>query len=78
MAGDLSQGVIEVREVVDGHVANEGTANFVVAGAAVQPAKEEEKLEERGEGNDDPVGVHRREWNRLQSVGFLIMRAMTT
>ena len=58
VAGDLAQGVIEVREVVDGHVANEGAANFVVARAAMQPAEEEEKLEARGEGDDDPVGVH--------------------
>ena len=55
---DLAQGVIEVREVVDGHVANEGAANFVVAGAAVQPAEEEEQLEARGEADDDPVGIH--------------------
>jgi hypothetical protein len=42
LAGDLAQGVIEVREVIDGHVADEGGANFVVARAPVQPAKEEE------------------------------------
>jgi predicted RecA/RadA family phage recombinase len=42
VTGDLAQGMVEVREVVDGHVANEGAADFVVAGAAVQPAEEEE------------------------------------
>jgi hypothetical protein len=42
LAGDLAQGVIEVREMIDGHVTDEGTANFVVTGAAVQPAKKEE------------------------------------
>jgi hypothetical protein len=41
VAGDLAQGVIEMREVVDGHVANESAANFIVAGAAVQPSNEE-------------------------------------
>jgi hypothetical protein len=59
LAGDLTQGVVEVREVIDGHVANEGAANFVVAGAAVQPAKKEEQLEARGEADDDPVGIHK-------------------
>jgi hypothetical protein len=59
LTGDLAQGVVEVREVVDGHVANEGAANFVVAGAAVQPAKKEVQLEARGKANDDPVGIHR-------------------
>src|ERR1700722_18780203 len=44
MAGDLAQGVIEVREMIDGHVSNEGAANFVVTGAAVQPAEEEDQL----------------------------------
>ena len=39
LAGDLSQGVVEVREMVDGHVADEGAAYFVVAGATVQPAQ---------------------------------------
>jgi hypothetical protein len=42
LAGDLAQGVVEVREVIDGHVADEGAANFIVARAAVQPAEEEE------------------------------------
>ena len=37
VAGDLAQGVVKVREVIDGHVANEGAANFVVASAAVEP-----------------------------------------
>jgi hypothetical protein len=60
LAGDLAQGVIEVREVIDGHVANEGAANFVVAGAAMQPAKKEEQLKARGKANDDPVGIHGR------------------
>jgi hypothetical protein len=50
--------VVEVREVIDGHVTNEGSANFVVARAAVQPAEEEKHLQERGEGDDDPVGIH--------------------
>jgi len=45
LASDLAQRVIEVREVIDGHVADEGDANFVVAGAPVQPAKEEKQLE---------------------------------
>ncbi len=42
VSSDLAQGVIKVRKVIDGHVANEGAANFVVARAAVQPAKKEE------------------------------------
>jgi hypothetical protein len=45
LAGDLTQGVIEVREVVDGHVANESATNFVIAGSAVQPPKKKEQLQ---------------------------------
>jgi hypothetical protein len=59
VACDLAQRVIEMREVIDGHVANEGAADFVVAGAAVQPAKKKEHLEARGETNHDPVGIHK-------------------
>ena len=60
LAGDLAQCVIEVRKVIDGHIANKGAANFIVASAAVQPAKKEEQLKARGKANDDPVGIHRR------------------
>jgi hypothetical protein len=59
VAGDLAQGMIEVREVIDGHVTDESAANFVVARAAVQPAKEEEQLQARRETDDDPVGIHK-------------------
>jgi hypothetical protein len=50
-AGDLAQGVVEVREVIDGHVADEGAANFVVACAAMQPAQEDAELNDRGESD---------------------------
>jgi hypothetical protein len=51
-AGDLAQGVVEVREVIDGHIADEGAANFVVACAAMQPAQEDAELNDRGESSD--------------------------
>jgi hypothetical protein len=44
VTGDLAQAVIEMRKVIDSHVANEGAADFVVARAAVQPAQEEKQL----------------------------------
>jgi hypothetical protein len=59
VAGDLAQGVIEVGEMIDGHVSHEGAANFIIAGAAVQPAKKEKHLEARREADHDPVGIHR-------------------
>jgi hypothetical protein len=59
VACDLAQGMIEVGKMIDGHVADEGAANFVVACAAVQPTKKEKHLEARGETDHDPVGVHR-------------------
>jgi len=45
--------------MVNGHVANEGGANFIVTGATVQPAEKKVKLETRWETNDDPVKIHR-------------------
>jgi len=61
-AGDLAQGMVEVWEVIDGHVADEGAANFVVTRAAMKPAKEDEELNAGGEGDDDPVWVHGGGW----------------
>jgi len=58
LAGDLAQRVIQVREMIDGHVANEGAANFVVARAPVQPAEEEKELKTCRETDNDPVGIH--------------------
>ena len=58
VAGDLPQGIVKVRKVVDGHVAYKCGANFVVAGAAMQPPEKDEELDERGETDDDPVRIH--------------------
>jgi hypothetical protein len=58
LTGDLPQSVVKVREMVDGHVAYEGAANFVVACAAMQPPQKDEKLDERGKSDDNPVGIH--------------------
>ncbi len=41
VAGDLAQTVVEMRKVIESHVANEGAANFIVACAAVQPSNKE-------------------------------------
>ena len=49
---------VEVREMVDGHVANEGAANFVIACTSVQPTEEEKHLQERGKADDDPIRIH--------------------
>jgi len=57
-AGDLPQGVIDMREVVECHVANEGAANLIVARAAVQPTEKKEQLNARGDTGNDPIGVH--------------------
>jgi len=43
--GDLPQRVIEVRQMIYGHVAHEGAAYFVVTRATVQPAQKDEKLD---------------------------------
>ena len=58
VAGDLPQGVVEMGKVVEGHVSYKCAANFVVARAAMQPPEKHDKLDERGETGDDPVGIH--------------------
>jgi hypothetical protein len=42
---DLPKRVIEVRQMIDGHVTHEGAAYFVIARATVQPAQKDEKLD---------------------------------
>src|SRR5882672_7401496 len=58
VAGDLPQGVVKMGKVVEGHVSYKCAANFVVARAAMQPPEKHDKLDERGEARDDPVGIH--------------------
>ena len=61
--------MVEVWQVIDGHVADKGAANFVIAGAAVQPADEEEELNTRGECDDDPGDVHGA-WRKFRISNF--------
>jgi hypothetical protein len=56
---DLPQGLVEMRKVVDGHVADKRAAHFIVAHTAMQPPQEEERLQARGKADDDPVGIHK-------------------
>jgi len=49
---------VQVRQVIERHVADEGAANFVIASAAVQPSQEKKQLKERRKTNNDPVGIH--------------------
>jgi hypothetical protein len=57
--GNLSQRVIEMWQVIDGHVTNECAAHFVISHAAMHPSEKDRKLRDGGKYNDDPVGVHR-------------------
>lgn len=47
----LAQHGVNVREVVGGDLNEEGPVNFVIAQAAMQPAKEEDELHEDRCGN---------------------------
>src|SRR6267143_2971442 len=58
VAGDLPPAVVEMGKVVEGHVSYKCAANFVVARAAMQPPEKHDKLDERGEAGNDPVGIH--------------------
>ncbi len=58
VAGDLPQGVVKMGKVIESHVSYKCAANFVVARTAMQPPEKHDKLDERGEARDDPVGIH--------------------
>ena len=48
-----------MRQMADGHIANKRTSHFIVSHAAMQPAKKKEALHASGEGDDDPIRIHR-------------------
>src|SRR5271165_6938546 len=60
LLGDALQSAVDVREVVEGYVADEGAVDFVIAHAAVQPAQEEDELHagggDGGQGGEEVRG----------------------
>ena len=68
VAGDLPQRVIEMRKMVEGHVAHKGTPYFIIARTAMQPPEKEGELDKRGEANNDPIGIHGSGVRRVSSV----------
>src|SRR5437899_2011651 len=60
MRGDAAQRVIDMREMIDGHVADEGAFDGGVAQTPMQPAKENTELRHERKRHDQPVGIHTR------------------
>jgi hypothetical protein len=56
--GNEPQRVIDVRQMIDGHIANKSAIDVGAAHAAMQPAEKDTELRQQGEGDDQPVGVH--------------------
>lgn len=66
MRGDAPERVIDVRQMVDGDVANKSAFDGSITQPPMQPAQEDAKLREQRKGNDQPIGIHRRifDWAR--------------
>ena len=60
MRGNAAQRVIDMREMIDGHVADEGAFDGGVAQTPMQPAKENTELRDERKGNDQPIRIHAR------------------
>jgi hypothetical protein len=58
MRSDAPQRVINVREMVEGHVANKCALDGGVAKPSMQPAEENTQLREQRKRNDQPIGIH--------------------
>ncbi len=58
MRGDEPQCVVDVRQMMGGHVMNEGTFHGGIAQAAMQPAQKDKELRKECESYDQPVWVH--------------------
>lgn len=61
MRGNQPQRVIDMRQMIDGHVADEGALDIRIAQASMQPTQENAKLGEQREGHDQPIRIHARE-----------------
>ena len=46
--GDLAQRQVEMRQMIDGHIAHKGASNFIVARAPVQPPEKHKALHASG------------------------------
>lgn len=58
MSGDEPQRVIDVRQMIDGHVADETAFDGGITQTPMQPAKENAQLRNEREGADQPIRVH--------------------
>jgi hypothetical protein len=61
LRSNLLERAVDVRKMIRGNVAHEGTGDFVIAHAAMQPAQEQEKLQASGKDggqNAVPVDAH--------------------
>lgn len=57
--GDFVERVVDVRQMIGGDVVDEGTRDFVVAHAAMQPAQKQDELHADGKGRgENGVPVH--------------------
>ena len=56
--GELPERVIDVRQMIDRHVAHEGAVDFVVSRATMQPAQKNSELSDDCGRYDEPVGIH--------------------
>jgi hypothetical protein len=57
MRGDAPQRVIDMRQMIDGDVADEGAFDGGIAQTPMQPAEENTELREQRKGNDQPIGI---------------------
>jgi hypothetical protein len=56
--GNASQGVIDMRQMIDGYIADEGAFDGGIAQTPVQPTQENTELREQRKDNDHPIWVH--------------------
>lgn len=58
MFGDAPQHMIDVRQMIESDVADEGAVDGGIAQAPMQPAEENTKLREKSKSKDQPIGIH--------------------
>jgi hypothetical protein len=59
MCGDSSERMIDMRQMIDSHVANKGAFDGGIAQTAMDPAQENAKLRQQRKSNDQPIRILR-------------------
>jgi len=76
LVAKLLEQFVDVRQMVGGHVLDEGPVEFIIANAAIDPAEENDELHQRRHCERPPIGVddfvHGKECERPETIRHVV------